>query len=1023
MTFSFPKILHLYWDLSTFSYLNFLTIESFNKYHDNWDIRIHYPKKKNDNIDWHTPEQKLKMTCKDYFKNLKQFENVSYHEIDIDVDFLKDASEVIKSDYCRYYLLYTYGGIWSDFDILYINNIEDIIKDDVNNVIFRCQLGNHKYYPIGLFCSKKDSKLFDFILKQCKNFYNKDEYQTIGATMWNKLFDDEKKVYEIDDKTKILDHEFYLPLQCDQIEDMFEKSEPFSFTEKTLGIHWFNGAAITRKYQNELDKRLENFQPKFFMDNLIQEYIKNRNLLLFSESSYPGGGGEEFILDVAKFFHSRNYNIFWINFHDWGKPAYNSIQKINHGYYTQIQLPINVNHNGNYDYLMRYLKPMNINYIFTQGAGKKLFCDIGNSLNIPTISIWCFWEEVLDINWAFGLQNIEKNLEKHQQTKNFIYMKDNIDYFYFASKFVKDVTCKKYNITLSDDHVFPTFPDNDRFKIENVDNFRCEYITLFDVHTLKGGEIFAELIKKNPQLSFLGIKTEDEKNGVENIQKAMNIAGNAKNKLLLQRENTVHLIYEQTKIVLMPTFLDETFGRVVYESFSNGIPVIFGNRGNLKYIEHENLLKVDMDSPDKVQIIHDMVQKLINDETYYNTVITKQHEYLKSSKSQHDFQRIESKFLEIEHTKNKNIGIFCPWCDQGLGIQSRNYKFLLEKMGFNVFIFATKPYLETNVNNLLKKKEEWNTQKIYYSPNRRLHITMLELDLFVQNYKIKKMLIPEVRYDKIYEIAEHLNTLSVKTIVLPNLDVVKKDEIEKYNVFHKIGLNNRFCGEKLKEYNNFYHTYVGFHYIVPPTVSYENKMCLVKDKIKILHLTGLNGLEKKNTLQIIETFKKVYEKFQNFELNIVIQGNFPTEISEIENETFINVSRGHLSYGEILYKYSENNISIHLSKNEGLGLGFFESCYCHTPVITMNAPIYNEIIFENENGWLIESFTKKEDNFEREKLIVEQNQFDTNVAVEKILTILQNTENINNVIKSTKETLEKYYGYEKFEKNMKSFLY
>ena len=46
MTFSFPKILHLYWDLSTFSYLNFLTVESFNKYHDNWDIRIHYPKKK-----------------------------------------------------------------------------------------------------------------------------------------------------------------------------------------------------------------------------------------------------------------------------------------------------------------------------------------------------------------------------------------------------------------------------------------------------------------------------------------------------------------------------------------------------------------------------------------------------------------------------------------------------------------------------------------------------------------------------------------------------------------------------------------------------------------------------------------------------------------------------------------------------------------------------------------------------------------------------------------------------------------
>lgn len=273
MTFSFPKILHLYWDLSTFSYLHFLTIESFNKYHDNWDIRIHYPKKRNENIDWHTDEQKVKLTCKDYFQALKQFNNVSFHEINIEVDFLKNASEVIKSDYYRYYLLYTYGGVWSDFDILYINNIFDIIKEDLNNIIFRCQIENHKYYPIGLFCSQKDSKLFNFILKQCENFYNKDEYQSIGSEMWNKLFPTECQIYEIDSKTKILDHEFYLPLNAEEVDDIFQNINNITFGKNTVGVHWFNGCDMAKKYQNQLDERLENFQPKCLMDNLIQEYI------------------------------------------------------------------------------------------------------------------------------------------------------------------------------------------------------------------------------------------------------------------------------------------------------------------------------------------------------------------------------------------------------------------------------------------------------------------------------------------------------------------------------------------------------------------------------------------------------------------------------------------------------------------------------------------------------------------------------------------------------------------------------
>ena len=76
--------------------------------------------------------------------------------------------------------------------------------------------------------------------------------------------------------------------------------------------------------------------------------------------------------------------------------------------------------------------------------------------------------------------------------------------------------------------------------------------------------------------------------------------------------------------------------------------------------------------------------------------------------------------MEIEKKKNSKIGIFTQWCDQGLGIQSRVYKKVLEKMGHEVFIFSTKPYVSTNKKDLINNANEWNTNNIYHSSNKRL---------------------------------------------------------------------------------------------------------------------------------------------------------------------------------------------------------------------------------------------------------------------------------------------------------------
>ena len=96
----------------------------------------------------------------------------------------------------------------------------------------------------------------------------------------------------------------------------------------------------------------------------------------------------------------------------------------------------------------------------------------------------------------------------------------------------------------------------------------------------------------------------------------MNQINNPNNKILFERENNVKKIYNQTKILLCPTRLDETFCRVVYEAFQNKIPVIFSNCGNLGFIEESNLLCV---KEHKVINYHNILNKLLNDKILSNS--------------------------------------------------------------------------------------------------------------------------------------------------------------------------------------------------------------------------------------------------------------------------------------------------------------------------------------------------------------------------------------------------------------------
>ena len=286
--FKYPKKLHLYWDKSPLSFLNYLTVLSFNKYHSNWKIYIYTPKSRQKHISWKTHEQKDKYNGKCYFNELYNIENVEIITIDLDkIGFYSDASEVIKSDYFRYYILYQKGGVWSDFDIIYTSSIEKKLNLINDCIIFSCYDLKQKmvYYPIGLFLAVPKTPFFKLILDSCKKFYDKTEYQSIGALMFKKILGDninncKKKLNQLGYNVAICTkQDIYLPLHWYEINKVYNNMN-YNLSNENVGLHWFNGAVISKKYINKLDTRLKDFKVNCYLDSLIKEYINDRNSII-----------------------------------------------------------------------------------------------------------------------------------------------------------------------------------------------------------------------------------------------------------------------------------------------------------------------------------------------------------------------------------------------------------------------------------------------------------------------------------------------------------------------------------------------------------------------------------------------------------------------------------------------------------------------------------------------------------------------------------------------------------------------
>ena len=668
--------------------------------------------------------------------------------------------------------------------------------------------------------------------------------------------------------------------------------------------------------------------------------------------------------------------------------------------------------------IIKIIRIINPDFVNHQGINRMFFMKIANVLNIPFLTGFCFWNDIIHS----GYSNVDMiNNSELKKSDNFDTILQN-SYTYVASQFVNDII-KKVDLNVPDLDIIETISTKEEFEVKN-DILNRKYVSLINCHYNKGGHLIKYLCENldiNIPLQF--IYTENDPNITkEYIKNLIDIRNSKKDiNILVPQKIDIKKVYGNTKIILIPSLCDETFCRIGYEAMNNNIPIISSKSGNLKYLLKDYAIFVD---PYNESLWKNNIEKIYFDKdkilNFSKNIISTHTDIIEDKILKKIDTMVSSKSKYVSN--DKNIGLIIPWADQGLGIQGRDYYLTLKELGYNPFVLSFRPYHSTWENIYLQtNSKEWEYDNITYSSNYRENLTYDEIIDFVYKNNIKKIIIIEATFIHIFKIAAFLKTLNVSVYLVVNIECIRIDEINYHHLFDKILTNNKKSDLIVSSIFGNKTQYLGFH------LNHHYFKNIIRSntpnlrKLRFCCMGGLNSISRKNIDIIIKIFYNL-DKTHNIDwiLNVYVQGVEIPEIFKNIKCDKINYHVKGLSYLETLQKYMENDIFIHLGSHEGLGLGFYESLYCGTPILTTNWTPSNELITDNINGWLIDTdYGEILDNTVSliNKCIINEHKFK-----EKIIKIITERENTLKVLDYTFKNKELLYNKNKinFENVLKT---
>lgn len=725
--------------------------------------------------------------------------------------------------------------------------------------------------------------------------------------------------------------------------------------------------------------------------------------------AFPFGGGEAFMYQTMEWATAMGMKVFWVCFSKSDNKTFERFEAVpaisRDGSGKRIGTLLRVPGGLNEKAIQMWVTLLRADIVHHQGGFRLEVARACNQARVPLMTGFHFWHGAILLDSEHGNVCILDHAEKHRKDMVYEEVERLATCIYVASPFMVDVFQRVANVPMK--RIIMPVPSEADCVVPFASPKTAPFVSMINVHKTKGGNIFLRLVRVMRHISFLAVITEHQSEELDNeIRQAMNDRKKDEAECtIIPWCHDVKEVYRMTKIMLVPSLCDETFCRVVCEAMANRIPVLTTGHGNISYLfgEEGRHLLLPATEPERwVEAVH----RLTTDASYYEEwsgIMGKCHDRLSERRAIEQFRGVLDDVWTL--WDEKRIMLYCPWCDQGLGVQSRNYAHQLAESGWTVFIFAYKPYFAKGPDDRHQRDPsewEWPEDQIHYSAHDREAVRDTELTWFVHEKRIRKAIIPESCWFRIFEIATLLRGLNVQTFAVPNIEIVRRDEIAKHRAFHRILCNNRLCERIFREHGFRNVTFVG--YSVGDDADGKEAHAPPVEKDAVVGFVcngGMNGFTRKHFVEIAEGFALAAERVENIHLTMTVQsGGSKEHLAEWLEHPKMTIVDKHLPYSDIIKSIRDAHVSIQVSKHEGLGLGFYESFSLDTPVLTLDTPPHNELVRDGTNGWTIPcTHRPMEDN---NNALFGSAFFDPKDLADKIVEIASQPEALTKMIASTR---------------------
>ena len=253
-----PKILHMYWDHSLMSELQTFTVDTFHRHNPDWVINVYVPKQPYTGPSRFIPNY----VGKDFFSRVENNPNVNIVEVDLN-DYGIDIAlhNILRSDILRYHLLYDHGGVWSDFDVIWLKpmdhfrNVEyygDTPINDVNAIVSFLR-GTHGGHSIGIMVHCKHDPYAKALIDLTKKVKPPYSHEVFGGTM---LHGGYPTLESLSCFENVIGARFetYYPYDIHPPAPTFNKlyleNDLSCINNNVICVHWYNGKELSKYYVN-----------------------------------------------------------------------------------------------------------------------------------------------------------------------------------------------------------------------------------------------------------------------------------------------------------------------------------------------------------------------------------------------------------------------------------------------------------------------------------------------------------------------------------------------------------------------------------------------------------------------------------------------------------------------------------------------------------------------------------------------------------------------------------------------------